>query len=335
MARRRILYALALAGVLLFQITNENYLAHFLLGMCLALPLLSLGLSLPGMLGCRLELIPLPAALDRGEAGRWQVCVSSPNGLPLSRLTLRLTAENLLLGQRERLRLKLSGVARRRPVELAADTAHCGLLELRADRVRVYDYLGLFALSPPLPPPARMLCRPVPSPVPPPVIPEGQGGRPSPRTAARRGPGEDYELREYRPGDPMRAVHWKLSSKWDELIVRERWDAPIPLPLVTLDRFGTPGELDRMLDKTLRLSRALLTAQRPHGVLWLEGDGSPRLCLVGDEGELRACLLALLGTCAPRSGPALDDRPELFLEWGSPTHRVHVTAEEGGESHGR
>ena len=46
---RRLLYVLVLAGAVLFQITNENYLARFLLAVCIALPLLSLAQSLPGM----------------------------------------------------------------------------------------------------------------------------------------------------------------------------------------------------------------------------------------------------------------------------------------------
>ena len=149
MAVRRAVYALALAGVLLFQITNENYLARFLLVLCAALPLLSLALSLPGMLGCRLALSAAPPALDRGGQVRWLVSVESPSGLPLARLALRVTGENLLTGRTERRRLALSGVARRRPVEITAPAPHCGLLELRADRVRVYDCLGLIALPVP------------------------------------------------------------------------------------------------------------------------------------------------------------------------------------------
>ena len=46
MVLRRLLYGLTLLGVLLFHITNENYLGQFLLALCLALPLLSLALSL-------------------------------------------------------------------------------------------------------------------------------------------------------------------------------------------------------------------------------------------------------------------------------------------------
>lgn len=330
---RRVLYGVTLVGVLLFQITNENYLAHFLLALCIALPLLSLALSLPGMVRCRVELAPRPAALDRGEAGAWTVAVHAFAGLPLSRVTMRVTEENLLSGKTERGRLKLTGVARRRPVEMPAQTGCCGLLELRADRVRVCDYLGLFALRLPPPAPARLLCRPIPARCPPVDIPESRGLRTSPGSAVRRGPGEDYDLRGYRPGDPMRSVHWKLSSKWDELIVKERADGLVPLPLLTIDRFGPPEALDELLDRLTGMSRALLDAQRPHGVLWLDAAGEPQLHTVSDEREYALLLPALLSGPAPLTGPALDDHPELLCSPEGPVFRIHI-AREGGDSRG-
>ena len=333
MLYRRLIYGVVLAAVVLFQITNENYLACFLLALCVALPLASLALSLPGMRRCRVALSARPAALDRGEAGGWSVEVDAFAGLPLSRISLRLTRENLLTGQREASRLRLTGVARRLPENLPADTGHCGLLELRADRLWVCDYLGLFALPLKTPPPARMVCRPVPVQCEPPDVPDGQGLRPSSKSASRRGPGEDYELREYRPGDPMRSVHWKLSSKWDDLIVRDRADAVMPLPLLTIDRFGTPEELDRLLDRLTGMSRALLNVQRAHAVLWLDRDGAPQLHTVSDEREYAELLLALLTGPAPEAGPAIDDFPELLQSQEGPVYRFHITPE-GGDGYG-
>ena len=330
---RRFVYLFTLTGVLLFQITNENYLAHFLLCLCVALPLLSLALSLPGMLGCRLELSAAPAALERDGPGRWLVSIESPTSLPLSRLSVRFTEENLLTGQGRSHRLLLSGIARRRPVELAASTRHCGLLRLQADKARVCDYLGLFSLPVASPRSARMLCRPVPAEVELPAIPEGRGARPSPLNAVRAGPGEDYDLRDYRPGDPMRSIHWKLSSKWDELIVRERAEAFVPLPLLTLDRFGPPEVLDKLLDRTLGTSRALLGVQRAHNLLWLDKDGQPQLHTISDEKQLTDCLLALLGAQAPLKGPALDDFPDLLRGPDGPVFRLHITPE-GGDGRG-
>ena len=330
---RRLIYGAVLTGVLLFQITNENYLACFLLALCIALPLVSLALSLPGMLRCRLELFTQPAALDRGETGGWTLAVSTPAELPLARLSLRLRRENLLTGQCETSKLILTGVARRLPETLAAPTKHCGLLELRADRVRVCDYLGLFTLRLKPPVPVRIVCRPVPAQCQPVEVPDGKGARASSKNASRRGPGEDYELREYRPGDPLRSVHWKLSSKWDELIVRDRADTVIPLPLLTLDRFGKPEDLDRLLDKLTGMSRAMLSVQRPHAVLWLDQAGEPQLYPVSDEREYTVCLLALLSQPAPLTGPALDQFPELLRGPDGPVFRVHITTE-GGDGYG-
>ena len=329
---RRLIYAAALAGVLLFQITNENYLACFLLALCVALPLISLALSLPGMLKCRPELFARSAELNRGESGGWSLAVNTPAGLPLARLSLRLRRENLLTGQKETSRLVLTGVAKRLPEALAAPTEHCGLLELRADRVKVCDYLGLFTLRLKPPVPARIMCRPVPVRCQPVEVPDVKGANPSSKNAFRRGPGEDYELREYRPGDPLRSVHWKLSSKWDELIVRERTDAVTSLPLLTLDRFGKPEELDQLLDRVTGMSRAMLTVQRPHAVLWLDQSGEPQLCPISDEREYADFLLALLSQPAPLTGPTLDQFPELLRGLGGPVFRVHITPE-GGDSH--
>ena len=329
---RRLAWAAALTAALLFQITNENYLGRFLLALCVALPLLSLALSLPGMLRCRLTLSAVPAATARGGGAEWAVDTSVPPALPIARITLRLTEENLLTGQRQRGRFELTGVARR-PARTNAPTEHCGLLELRADKLRVWDCLGLFSLRLPPPAPARLLCLPLPVQADPPRIPEGAGQRPTPRNAARRGPGEDYDLREYRPGDPLRSVHWKLSSKWDQLIVKERAEAVTPLPLLTLDRFGTPGELDALLDRAAGMSRALLDAQQPHALLWLDGAGEPQLHPVADEGEYHRMLTALLSGPAGEQGPALDGCPGSLQGLDGPAFRIHINAGEGGDSH--
>lgn len=41
------------------------------------------------------------------------------------------------------------------------------------------------------------------------------------RTFLRYEPDEPGEIRAYRPGDPIRRIHWKLSAKKDELLVRD------------------------------------------------------------------------------------------------------------------
>lgn len=35
-------------------------------------------------------------------------------------------------------------------------------------------------------------------------------------------PGETYDIREYRSGDSIRQIHWKLSGKLDDIMIREK-----------------------------------------------------------------------------------------------------------------
>ena len=48
---------------------------------------------------------------------------------------------------------------------------------------------------------------------------------------------EMYDIREYVPGDDIRAIHWKLSGKTDELILRQASD-PSHYDIVLLPDFG-------------------------------------------------------------------------------------------------
>ena len=327
MFHRRILYLLTLAAVLVFQITNNNYLAQLLLALCVALPILSLVLSLAGMRGCRLVLSSDRESVLRGDPAQWALAAESRNGLPLSRLAIRLEEKNLLTGHTEKKKLALSGVVRRRPVCFPVDAAHCGLLEFRVTRLRICDYLGLFSLPLPLPEPVRLLVSPIPADPGPLNLPEGQGQRRPAGPSAARGRGEDYDLREYRPGDPMRDVHWKLSSKWDELIVKEGMDLLTPLPLLTFDHFGTPEEFDRTLDRLVGYCHALLAVQRPHAVLWL-GCNGPSLYSISCEKELQECLLAICSDPLPAAGTSILQQPELIRGPDGPVFHLHIHGRE-------
>ncbi len=303
MAIRRILYGLALAGALLFQIYFHSYYAPLLLILALALPVLSLLLSLPAMIGLRLSVCAYPLSAVRGEEGCWEITPNLPAGLPLARLTARLEEENLLTGDKTKKKLLLKGVTKQALFHFPASTGHCGLLELRVKQLRVCDYLGLFSLPVRPPEPARMPIFPIPEDPGHFVLPEGWGIRPAPGSTLRRTIGEDYDLREYRPGDPLRSVHWKLSSKWDDLIVREPAETIVPLVLLTFDRYGPPERLDRVLDKASGFSHALLAVQRPHAIQWRDMNGGPVRCHISDEKELTDGLLSALSTPAPLAMP--------------------------------
>uniref|UniRef100_UPI0026078DF8 DUF58 domain-containing protein n=1 Tax=uncultured Flavonifractor sp. TaxID=1193534 RepID=UPI0026078DF8 len=146
------------------------------------------------------------------------------------------------------------------------------------------------------------------------------------------GPGEDYDLREYRAGDPLRSVHWKLSSKLDELVVRETLEPQQAAIVVTYDHFGPPEALDRTFAQLCALSRWLLEQERPHHIQWaapLTGVTEDRA--VDCENALLACLELAFSTPAPLEGRSILDSA-LRLPGSGKVRHLHVTPDgvEGG-----
>ena len=139
------------------------------------------------------------------------------------------------------------------------------------------------------------------------------------------GPGEDYDLRLYRPGDPLRSVHWKLSSKREALVVKEVLEPRRAAIVLTYDHFGPPEELDAALERLCALSRWLLARGRPHHIRWADPAGGTAGRLVDGEEALGACLAQALSTPAPAAGPSILDMPLGPAVGPGPVRRVHVT----------
>lgn len=299
MVRNRIFYILALVAALVFHSFYTMWFSWYFLVLLLCLPWFSLLFSLPAML--KLQVVSTaPKFLVRRSTGKIQLRAASTLPLPGCKMTLVL--RNTLSGTQRRQKVRLT---QRRFFSANLPADHCGNLQCTVEKIRVYDYLGLFSLP-------RLKAQSVqttilPLPNAPAILPVLQL---SPPTAFCVKPGggmaEVYELREYHPGDHLQMVHWKLSSKLDSLVVREAME-PVSDPiLLTFDLAGTAAEIDSVLDQLAWLSRWLLGKELAHSVLWIDG-GSPEVhtASVTTEAELKALLRHLLGRTAAQSGESI------------------------------
>lgn len=85
---------------------------------------------------------------------------------------------------------------------------------------------------------------------------------------------EIYQIREYRAGDSLRDIHWKLSAKTDEFMVKEHGRPLGAAVLVwldlSMDEKSKDGVADTVLDVVASLSMSLLEAGCAHIVSWYE-----------------------------------------------------------------
>ncbi len=115
------------------------------------------------------------------------------------------------------------------------------------------------------------------------------------RPGPRRGPGEFYELRPWRPGMSQRLVHWRSSARHRRLLVRELREEARPRIHVVLDRrlpeAGGRGAFERAVQLAAGLAEHLLRHRTPVR-LSLPGPEGPGTRRAGGHG--REALVALL-----------------------------------------
>lgn len=110
-----------------------------------------------------------------------------------------------------------------------------------------------------------VLVFPAPHPCPSPWQPDSGGGRGSVQTPRRGTEGEVSRIGDYRGGEPLRLIHWKLSARHEQLKVKElsaTGRQPVLLDLATLPGRG----LEERLRCAAYLIQQLLRAGRPVGL---------------------------------------------------------------------
>jgi hypothetical protein len=266
----------------------------------LALPWVSLALSLPAMLLCRVEL-RCPNAVTVGDSV--SVSYATSGFFPAPAIKGRVRVKKLFTGKTRKL-----------PVGSQLPTAHCGGLEIVSTGLWVCDYLGLFCLPVTSKDKKVLVVRPAPVALEePPDMSRYLVNAWKPKPGG--GYSENHELRLYRPGDNLHQVHWKLSAKTGKMILREPMEALRGLSKVTLELRGNPEELDQKLGKLRWISAYLLQKEVAHHVECLTGRGMVSLEISG-ETDVISALDALL------KAPVAEDAAQP--EYGYASWRYHI-----------
>ena len=318
MLRNWLVYLLGLAGALVFHIYYFGWYSWFVLVLAVTLPWFSLLVSLLAMLRTRLRM-DAPALLTRNEAA--YVTLRAGNGfLPQPLCRFRLTITAVMTGERRSLRQSTQSQG---SWYVPLDTSHAGAYLCQVEKARVYDYLGLFRLPVRAPAPVETVIRPVPrEPARLPNLRHFLVRQLKPKPGG--GFSEEHELRDYRPGDSMREIHWKLSVKTDRTIVREAQEPVRGLTLLTFDLRGTPGRVDATLEELLWLSQWLLDHDTPHQILWIDPtDCETATAPIEAPADLEALLSRLLRTPLRPDTPSLEGRTFPRATW-----RCHISPQE-------
>ena len=290
-------YLLTLAGLCAFAVHYTAWFSSFLFYAVLLLPPFSLLLSLWPYVTQQLS-FSAPMQVHRGDFADLKITVKGrgcPYYLPLlltvTQTDLSHTADTASHAIRckfapypivvrdkkhhNRLVLRAAG-----GIRVPIPTLHTAVIRTEIRSAYMWDFLGLFrfrmrlvkngARRDPLLTDITVLPHTMP--------PRGKlqmwDNSPAALVPTQR-PSEQYEIRAYRPGDALRSVHWKLTAKIDDILVRESVEPAYSVLAIALERVSDPELADILYDALDWMLRTLCVRDRVSAVVvgWVTSDG--------------------------------------------------------------
>jgi len=248
-----------LAVSVLFFVLYPYWFSWYLLVLLILLVPFDFIISLPGMLTRRI-ILTLPKVLEQGENGTLVISAIQLKPFPAwcIKTWMKVSGDDFKTWRRF-----VCGAHRGSRFEIAVDTSRSGLTVFEVKRIWTVSIIGLFCL------PAKVNCRAAVLVIPAPArplytvaLPRGIILRPKPGG----GFSEDYDMRPYRKGDPIRSVHWKVSAKFDSLIIREPLVPPAHSRLLHAMQWDGARERDLILGRLRWVSDYLIKWDLPYYV---------------------------------------------------------------------
>ncbi|HPF53426.1 MAG TPA: DUF58 domain-containing protein [Eubacteriales bacterium] len=301
MTGARVLYFILLVVAGVFNFFYDAQVSLYIFIFFLLLPFLSLVVSLPSMLSCK-PVLNAPDRITSGDRATLHISLKGQLLIPCGSYRFSLIVSNTLSGEiKPATRIKILGFSDGgENVELPND--HCGCVRISLKRIRVSDMLCLWSI----PKRCKQVCDMYVLPRKDETIPLPEGlssmiGLRKPKPGG--GYSEEHELRPFRQGDSVRSIHWKLSSKLDDVIIREPITIVEQRIMVTLLLYGGADALDKVLTSLVMLSSHIIESGLGYTLRVPTADGATQY--ISSERNLMDFLKRIMLIKAPESGEGL------------------------------
>lgn len=227
MKRRKVIYALCLFGVFLLNVFYVNYEFYAMFWLIVLIPVLSLLIFMIAKNNLALYFRMLGRNVVQGQKIRIEV--KTDNHVPVllaeSRIYFEIEYSNASV--KEYKKLRMNTFFDNYKASVAFNTVHSGIITVRSDKVVMYDYLMFFKKEKHFKGELQIAVFPE-------LLPLGDKNHydrcdgiefGDEQWLVLKGDGDEViDFREYQNGDSINRIHWKLSVKMDEMIVKKFGD---------------------------------------------------------------------------------------------------------------
>lgn len=274
----KILFLVLIIVCYFFYILYLGDFAFVLFIIMLLLPFIMFAITYYTKKKIKVEFAVKDKVVAKGQSFPVQLVVTNSGIFPVGKAEAHIEYYNVFNNQITSFELYLPIQSRNsQRVTFQISSRFCGIIKIKTAQLVIFDPLRIFKFKT-----AKNIHTEVA------VVPEGQDidgtinytdrVNDESDNFSEHKPGDDpsevFDLREYIPGDKLNRIHWKLSSKKDEFIVKE-YSLPIDVPCVLFlnlkcyeDSDYTLPVFDTLVETLLSVSQFLIANERAHKVVY-------------------------------------------------------------------
>lgn len=315
----QVTYTILVALIFIFHILYRADLSFILLAFLIVMPVLLFILLIIQTSMLRISVSCASKSAERGKPEVLKITLDNPSLFPITACFLTVRYKSFFppdkpLTEKYSVAVPVSQRTKE-SITLSFTPEHCGYVDISLKNARICDMLGLTSLFKKTRYTDRITVLPAIFPFNPDMEKSFAYSSDSDIFSSVK-PGDDpseiFQLREYRSGDSMNRIHWKLSSRGESFIVKEL-SKPISSRVLILCDLGacTAAESsDRVLDMTATVSSFLSGMQSAYTIAAASDDNALFISEVSDQESL---LSALTGLCTGSAcfGNRITDEPYL------------------------
>ncbi len=295
-----LVYIIALCILIALYILHESALSFAMLIMFLALPAVFFPILLLNVRKLKVELSQPEKYIRRKKKLRCKIIINNPVPIPISNFyaTVYYRMSGDMNFEKRSITVPVRADASEKVV-IEITAPHCGIAEFVLKKWSVYDLTNLTWIKRKMPVNIKTAVLPMKA-----VIDDELAAAllyedESSHSAAVGETGSDVDfMREYREGDRLNMVHWKLSCRTDELVVKEleRISDKQIIIIPDMSACKTPEELDKMFDVYNAAAELFLEADITPGIVCDNGDEDIDIQKASDIAALREVLISQLSS---------------------------------------
>lgn len=280
MIKSKLIYILILIALILFFILFVDNASLLILILASVFPIMQIFFLFKISRNITATLTAENAAVEKNIESKIVVNITNRSILPVSCAVATLKITNTLTGEYQMLTTMMPVSAdNNQSIKFSVSYAHCGKVIVTLRKIKIYDYVKLFSKNIYLDISQEVIVLPSLAHISPDIETHLTGSADNDEFSKSK-PGDDcsevFNIREYHYGDKINRIHWNLTTKLDELMVKE-YSLPISSKIMILFEFCIdPSDesafykMDSVIETAMSLSYFMINNNVSHTIRWYD-----------------------------------------------------------------